>query len=168
MKNRIKILGVATVAVLAAGCGSVGDVPTFSGLSLSTHEAEGATDKNPVAISTKKSQPIPASVGPAKQVKGPDGTEGEVYGTPAKGSKFAKLTIGMPFKTVERILGEPDDAGNYLTAKAFIPMYFGNDSQRMEYVYKGQGRLVFAMGGVTNMGGSLIMIVNNPNEAGIR
>ena len=61
------------------------------------------------------------------------------------------------------------DQGAYMTGKAWIPFYFGGDRHRFELVYKGQGRLIFAGGGVGNFtSGNLIWIIHNANEGGYR
>ena len=95
--------------------------------------------------------------------------EGEILGIPAPGCKFTQLQIGMPLKQATDIAGEPTDRGAYITGKAWIPFYFGSDRHRYEMVYKGQGRLIFAGGGVGDWGsGHLIWIIHNANEAAYR
>ena len=69
------------------------------------------------------------------------------------------------------IAGAPTDQGAYVTAKAFIPWYFGSDKHRYEMVYKGMGRLIFASGGGwghDSSGGNLVWIIHNANEPGYR
>jgi len=85
-------------------------------------------------------------------------TEGEIVGTPAKNSKFAKLRIGMGRKQVEDIIGAPSDSHVYSTGKAFIPFYFGKDAYRIETFYKKEGSLTFEGGGVTGTSGVLIRV----------
>lgn len=102
-------------------------------------------------------------------VKGINGWEGEVTGKPAANSKFKSLQIGMSMKQATDIAGQPTDQGAYVTGKAWIPFYFGSDRHRYEMVYKGQGRLVFAGGGLGDYSsGNLIMIVHNDKEGGYR
>ncbi|MEJ7688891.1 MAG: hypothetical protein WKG52_19020 [Variovorax sp.] len=107
--------------------------------------------------------------GSGRTVKGLNDYEGEITGNPAANGKFARLQIGMPVRQVTDIAGPPTDQGAYITGKAWIPFYFGADRHRFEMTYKGQGRLIFAGGGMGDFGsGYLIWIIHNPNEAGYR
>lgn len=107
--------------------------------------------------------------GSGRTVKGINNYEGEITGNPAKNSKFTQLQIGMSWKQVVDLAGEPTDSGAYMTGKAWIPFYFGGDRHRLEMTYKGQGRLIFAGGSLGNVsGGNLIWIIHNPNETGYR
>jgi hypothetical protein len=188
-----KHLGLATsifAAALLAACGSTG--PT----SPAAESTPAATTKTPAPASASATPPAkPAAPAAAKsgtapgmndkgevvdsskveggtgtKVKGPNGTEGEVFGKPAKNSKFTKLSMGMSMKQVTDLIGQPTDQGAYITGKAWIPFYFGSDRYRYELAYKGQGRLVFAgdSGFTTMGGGNLIRIVHNANDTGYR
>ncbi|MDB5732818.1 MAG: hypothetical protein JWQ03_2713 [Variovorax sp.] len=107
--------------------------------------------------------------GSGRTVKGINDFEGEITGNPAPGSKFTQLQIGMSTKQVTDLIGPPTDQGAYVTGKAWIPFYFGADRHRFEMAYKGQGRLIFAGGGMGNFSsGNLIWIIHNPNETGYR
>jgi hypothetical protein len=108
--------------------------------------------------------------GSGTKVKGIGDWEGEITGRPVPGSKFSELKIGMSSQQVLNLLGQPNDAGSHVTGKAFIPFYFGSDRARYETVYKGQGRLIFAMGGGMFGSGSmnLIWIIHNANETDTR
>ncbi|MEJ8847832.1 hypothetical protein [Variovorax rhizosphaerae] len=107
--------------------------------------------------------------GSGRTVKGLNDYEGEITGNPGPGSKFTRLQIGMPTRQVTDLIGPPTDQGAYVTGKAFIPFYFGSDRHRFEMTYKGQGRLVFAGGGMGDFtSGNLIWIIHNPNETGYR
>lgn len=107
--------------------------------------------------------------GSGRTVKGLNGYEGEITGNPARNSRFTRLQIGMSAKQVTDLAGPPTDQGAYVTGKAFIPFYFGSDRHRYEMTYKGQGRLVFAGGGMGDYSsGNLIWIIHNPNESGYR
>jgi hypothetical protein len=104
-----------------------------------------------------------------RTVKGINGWEGEITGTPAPYSKFTNLEIGMGMKQVIDMIGRPTDQGSYVTGKAWIPFYFGSDRYRHEMVYKGQGRLIFAGGSMGNYSsGNLIWIIHNAQESGYR
>ena len=107
--------------------------------------------------------------GSGRTVKGMNDYEGEITGNPGAGSKFTRLQIGMPTRQVTDLIGPPTDQGAYITGKAWIPFYYGGDKHRYEMTYKGQGRLVFAGGGMgVYSGGNLIWIIHNPNESGYR
>jgi hypothetical protein len=107
--------------------------------------------------------------GSGQRVKGIGNWEGEITGKPARGSNFTKLQIGMSMKQVADIIGQPTDRGAYVTGKAWIPFYFGSDRHRYEFVYKNQGRLIFAGGSLGDLsGGNLIWIIHNANEPGYR
>jgi hypothetical protein len=98
-----------------------------------------------------------------------DAGEAQVVGKPAPNSKFAKLKMGMGMKEVTDLIGQPTDQGAYITGKAWIPFYFGPDRYRHELLYKGQGRLVFAGGGLGNLtSGKLTRIIHNADERGYR
>lgn len=97
-------------------------------------------------------------------VKSEDGTfTGEIDGTAAAGSKFTKLKIGMDMFQVSQLIGAPDYQHNYMTGKAWIPFYFGDDATRLQAFYKGSGCLIFTGGNRFGGGGhQLIRIQNDP------
>lgn len=72
---------------------------------------------------------------------------GEIVGTPAKGSKFAKLKIGMKLTEVVALIGAPTNQSTHPTGKAHIPFYFGPDRWVYDYYYKGEGVLTINGGG---------------------
>ncbi|PTD96995.1 hypothetical protein [Pseudothauera lacus] len=107
--------------------------------------------------------------GHGQQVKGINDWEGEITGKPFPGSKFTQLKIGMPMRQVMDLIGQPSDQGSYVTAKAWIPFYFGSDRYRHELIYKGQGRLIFSGGSVGDWSsGHLTWIIYNKNEPAYR
>ena len=164
----------AAVALATAGCASRGgsgeSQPAASAPAASAPAAParggakaGMDAKGNVVDSSK------VEAGSGRTVKGLNGYEGEITGTPARNSRFTRLQIGMSAKQVTDLAGPPTDQGAYVTGKAFIPFYFGSDRHRYEMTYKGQGRLVFAGGGMGDYSsGNLIWIIHNPNETGYR
>lgn len=70
-----------------------------------------------------------------------------VIGTPAPGSKFAKLKLGMTMKEVFAKIGEPNNKWQRPTGKSHIPFYFGDDQWVVECSYKKEGKLTFNAGG---------------------
>ncbi|OGS95693.1 MAG: hypothetical protein A3G79_02105 [Gallionellales bacterium RIFCSPLOWO2_12_FULL_57_18] len=103
----------------------------------------------------------------SRVVKSKDGVEGEIVGTPAAKSKFAKLAIGMRQVQVEKLIGRPDDLSNHITGKQFRPFYFGGDTQRIEAYYKGEGQLTFSNTNNFSAPDTLIRIEANPKATGI-
>lgn len=82
---------------------------------------------------------------------------------PPAGHPFSKITIGMNDAEVRKILGDPDNANAYMTGKGFIPFYFGPDTTRTDWMYKGKGRIVYSRN--TYSGGlKVIRVLYNPNE----
>ncbi|HKA15431.1 MAG TPA: hypothetical protein VKH41_10480 [Myxococcota bacterium] len=91
---------------------------------------------------------------------------------PAKGntapasSKLSKVKNDMSPEEVQHIMGSPTGQANYPTGKTFNPYNFGNDSgNRVEYKYKGQGRVVFA---IPKWGGNMkvVRVDYDPAEKG--
>ena len=82
---------------------------------------------------------------------------------PPPGSKLAKVTLGMTDAAVRKAIGEPDSSKDYMSGKLFIP--WDKEGSRSEWIYKGQGRVVFSRnrysGGLT-----VIRVLYNPAEAG--
>jgi hypothetical protein len=89
-----------------------------------------------------------------------------LVGTPAPGSKFAKLDIGMPMKEVFDLIGAPTDTSANVTGKAFIPFYFGGDSVRSVAYYRGEGQLVFTRKNIGTSTFRLYAIRVDPSESG--
>lgn len=115
---------------------------------------------------TSSATPAPATSGNSRVVKSKDGSfSGEVIGTPAANSKFAKVQIGMSMGEVQEAVGRtPDRWHSYESGKRWIPFYFGNDARRMQAYYKGEGCLVFTDGNAWGgAGGDLIQIEVDPS-----
>jgi outer membrane protein assembly factor BamE (lipoprotein component of BamABCDE complex) len=78
-------------------------------------------------------------------------------------SPLAKINIGMSDANVRGILGEPTKQNAYMTGKGWIPFYYGPDTSRTDYVYKGIGRVVFSR----NKYSGLLKVIDalyNPSE----
>lgn len=73
--------------------------------------------------------------------------ENAIVGKPAKGSKFAKLKIGMTLLQVEKQIGPPNKQWQHPTSKASIPYYFGPDRWVIQYSYMKEGILTFNAAG---------------------
>lgn len=162
-------IGTAAVlsafAVAMAGCAQTGrsDAPAAQASAPAAKPTTGMNASGEVVDSKQ------VAAGSGTRVKGRGNWEGEITGKPGKNSQFTKLQIGMSMNEVSSLIGQPTDRGAYATGKAWIPFYFGSDRHRLEYVYKNQGRLIFAGGSMGDWsGGNLIWIIHNPNEPGYR
>ena len=81
-------------------------------------------------------------------------------------SPLSKVMSEMSPEQVQEIMGSPSGQASYPSAKTFNPYNFGNDSgNRVEYKYKGQGRVVFA---VPKWGGNMkvVRVDYDPSEDG--
>ena len=78
-------------------------------------------------------------------------------------SKLAKVQLDMNDAAVRKILGDPDSSNAYMTGKAWIPFYYGPDTHRTDWMYRGQGRVVFSRNRYT-AGLKVIKILYNPSE----
>jgi hypothetical protein len=90
----------------------------------------------------------------------------KVYPPAPEGSPFALIKVGMDMKQVTDLIGPPTDAHAYATGKAFIPFYYGGDTHRTEYEYKGQGRVIFSPDSRFSSGQSVVEIQYDPTETG--
>lgn len=147
MKHARLLLSLGT-AVLLAACAS----------------PQGSSSGSAPAASPSAGSGTPG----ARAVKSRDGSfEGEVIGTPAAGSKFASLQIGMQMSEVQAAMGRaPDRFHTYESGKRWIPFYFGNDARRMQALYQGAGCLIFSDGNVWGgAGGELISIQHDASGA---
>jgi hypothetical protein len=131
-----------------------------------------ANSKSAPAATTSAQAPTasaPASTtSNGRVVKSKDGTiEGEVVGTPAPKSKFAKLQIGMTPAEVDNLIGRSDGTQFHMTGKQFIPFHFGGDTQRLEVFYKHEGQLTFSNTNNFIPPNALVRIEVNPKATGI-
>ena len=102
-----------------------------------------------------------------KTVASVDGSfTGEIIGTIKPGSKFSQLKIGMTMAQVQKLIKAPDDMIRHETGKRWIPFYFGNDSQRLQTFYEGEGCLTYTGGNVFGGGeNQLIRIASDATRA---
>jgi hypothetical protein len=133
----------------------------------------------PQAASGSKTTPAPAASGskaataPARtdgrKVKSKDGkVDGEIFGTPAAKSKFAKLEIGMSRTAAEKLIGVPDDSDTHVTGRQFTPFYFGGDTQRYEAFYKNEGQLTYSNSSRYGAPDTLIIISVDRKATGVK
>ena len=69
---------------------------------------------------------------------------GERFSNAPAGSALAEIRAGMSETEVREILGDPDARDRYTTSNLWIPFYTGPDSRRTDWIYRGQGRVVFS------------------------
>jgi outer membrane protein assembly factor BamE (lipoprotein component of BamABCDE complex) len=91
-----------------------------------------------------------------------DGGSAAAIAPPAD-SKLAQVTRGMMDTDVRRVMGDPSHSNAYMTGKAWIPFYFGSDTRRSDWIYAGQGRVVFSRNQYTG-GLKVIKVIYNPAE----
>jgi len=112
----------------------------------------------------KDDQPATAS---AEAQKTPEQIRAEHYkGTPAPGSKFAKLKMGMSPDEVVKLIGPPTSQSTHQTGKAWIPFYFGGDTFRLEMFYKDEGQLTFSQTHTFGSGTELTFMLVDPKATG--
>ena len=158
--NCVQFLIAGAAIALIAGCASA---PSgSSGSAAAGPKSTAGMNAQGEVVDSKK-----VESGSGERVKGINNWEGEITGKPAAGSKFTQLKIGMGYREVIDIVGQPSDQGAYVTGKAWIPFYFGSDRYRFELLYKGVGRLIFA-GAAGGGGGNLIWVIHNTNEVAYR
>ena len=85
------------------------------------------------------------------------------YSEPPAGSPLSKVERGWSDEKVRSVLGSPDNANAYMTGKAWIPFYYGPDTHRTDWMYKGKGRVVFSRNRYSG-GLKVIRVLYNPNE----
>lgn len=160
IKTSSSFLTAALLILLISGCAS---------MSPQTEKSAEATSTTSQAAQDSTSKKAGATVADQEGVKvtGINGKTGEIIGKPVGKSKFTALQMGMGVKQVTDIVGPPTDQGAYVTGKAFIPFYFGDDKHRFEMAYKGLGRLIFA-GESFGSGAYLIKIIHNAKDTGYR
>ena len=132
--------------------------------------SKNKADTNASSGAAESSEPAKSKAKPtsnSREVKSKDGVVGEIVGTPAPKSKFAKLEIGMRQVQVENLIGRPNDLSNHITGKQFRPFYFGGDTQRIEAFYKGEGQLTYSNTNNFSAPDTLIKIEANPKATGI-
>ena len=162
---------------ILGGCASKGEQPAAG---KSTAAAHATAQPDPKAAEKERKEQEKAAEkardadrkANTREVVGINGQKGEVIGSPAPGSRFTKVQIGMSMRQVVDTIGNPNDEGSYITGKAWIPYYYGNDRYRTEFAYKGAGRLIFAENSSWYRGrygsGRLVKIIHDAKDSGYR
>jgi len=105
----------------------------------------------PGPTSTAKSAaPIPETASAKPQSSAPEAVPSpprperrRVPGLPPE-SPLARIELGMSHREVREILGPPDDRIDRVTGKAWIPFYTGSGARLRDWIYEGEGRVVFS------------------------
>lgn len=76
-------------------------------------------------------------------------------------SPLAEIEFGMSHHEVQEILGPPDGRLDRSTAKAWIPFYTGPGAYLRDWIYQGEGRVVFS-----RHDSSLVVldVINDPQQ----
>ena len=88
--------------------------------------------------------PVPKAATPEPEASAPSPKRRRFPGLPPE-SPLAEIEFGMRHDEVRRILGAPDDKINRFTAKAWIPFYTGPGAYLRDWIYEGEGRVVFSL-----------------------
>jgi hypothetical protein len=85
----------------------------------------------------------------------------------AKAVDFGLVQVGMSSQQVSDLIGPPTNQTTRMTGKQFQPFNFGaKDLQRMNYLYKGVGRIEFSMKSGYEGVFRVIKVTPDPNETG--
>lgn len=137
MPSPCNALAIGAIALALAGCSSV---------SLESP----STDANRAASGAE-----------VRVVPSVDGRfEGEISGTPAPESRFAKVRIGMELQQVIRLIGNHDEMYSHETGKRWIPFYFGTDARRVVVLYRGEGCLTYTGGNIWGGGSNVLLRID--------
>lgn len=93
-------------------------------------------------------------------------TRAVIVGSTPRANPLLKVRRGMGYAQVVDLVGQPDDTSRYLTANAWLPIYFGNDVERTEFHYKKLGRVVFTGPGYFDHHVGVVDVVVDPSEPG--
>jgi hypothetical protein len=152
--SRLLLALLATTALIASGCRSTSPSSENRSASQPAAETKSAASDGQTTIGEDGR--------PHRYVKSRDGSfDGEIWGKPAKNSKFTRLQIGMTQSEVERLIGEGTDIRSYITGKAWIPFYHGTDAHRFETFYKGHGSLIYTGGNAFGGGRGVLVGINH-------
>jgi hypothetical protein len=124
-------------------------------------EPEVATAEPEVAIPEPEvAMPEPEVAAAEPEASTPSPKRRRFPGLPPE-SPLAEIEFGMSFDEVREIMGDPDDKVDRFTAKAWIPFYTGRGAHLRDWIYRGQGRVVFSL-----YGGSLevLDVIYDPDE----
>jgi hypothetical protein len=126
MTRLASVLLVTSALALASCAARSGSDAGAASTAAAPAQAPAAQQQAPAAQSAPAAQQAPPKSVP-----------------PPPGSKLAKVQLEMNPGQVTEIMGQPTSQNTYQTGKAFIPYYYGSDTHRTEWNYKGVGRVIF-------------------------
>jgi hypothetical protein len=103
---------------------------------------------------------------PAPAAESAPAPKGRTARPPTPGTPLARVQVGMTEAQVIEILGQPTSQQNYMTGKAWIPWYYGSDTSRLDYRYKGVGLVAFSRNRYSG-GTKVVRVDEDPNEDGL-
>ena len=118
--------------------------------------------ESPAQAAAPAPEPASAETTAAQEPAPAESTQGRP--APA-GTALARVKLGMSEPEVAAIMGVPTSQSNYQTGKAWIPYYYGSDTSRLDYKYKGVGVVVFGRNRYSGQT-KVIRIDYDPNEDG--
>jgi hypothetical protein len=111
-------------------------------------EPEPPLGPSPFLPSSAEAAPAPvttvAAAAPPAPAPPPAPERRRFTGIPAE-SPLASIEAGMKHDEVLRILGNPDERIDRLTASAWIPFHEGPTDNLRDWIYRGRGRVVFSL-----------------------
>ena len=72
----------------------------------------------------------------------------------------------MSMQEAVDLVGEPTSSTSHVTGKAFNPFYYGSDTARLIYLYKGRGRILFSQSSSYSNTWRVMEVQINPAETG--
>jgi hypothetical protein len=168
VRNYLLISGACLVFLFGCASRQKTDAPPPAAASSSPQPATSAKAE-PAPATSAKTEPAPAPARTdGRKVKSKDGKiSGEIFGTAAAKSRFAKLEIGMSRGRVEKLIGVPDDSQTHITGRSFQPFYFGGDTQRYQAFYQGEGQLTYSNSSMRAAPETLIIISVDRKATGL-
>lgn len=145
-----KPLAMVIASLLAACSTTTAPPPSASSPTTNAPAAPGAPAAPAAQAVPATAAAVPGAAAASGEkpriVRSRDGSyDGEMVGTPAPGSLFGKMQIGMTGDEVVKLMGRPPARSHtYETGKRWIPLYFGNDVVRLQALYEGEGCLIYA------------------------
>lgn len=165
VRNCLLISGACLVFLAGCAARQTADAPPPAASSSSQPAPSAKAEPAPAASAKPPAAPARTD---GRKVKSKDGKiSGEIFGTPAAKSKFARVEIGMSKTQVEKLIGGPDDAETHITGRSFQPFYFGGDTQRYQAFYKGEGQLTFSNSSMRAAPETLIIITVDRRATGL-
>ena len=115
--------------------------PATTGSATMTRQPE-VWAPDPEVVPGQPQPPTPAPTVAAREP--PPHLERQRFAGLPPDSPLAQIEFGMGHHEVRAILGAPDDRVDRSTAKAWIPFYTGPGAYLRDWIYEGEGRVIFS------------------------